>query len=93
MSQIIDGEAIQLGITPEGFKPYVESVSFHLPIHRVLASFLRESLPLFGDSNNNNTGGIEGLITRVSQFSSGITAKKIAAYTLYPYFSFFICYF
>ena len=98
MSQIISGAIPWLEHTPEGTKPYVESVSFHLPLHRVLASFLREALPLFGDdkSNNNNnnnnnynntSGGIEGLISQLSQLGTGVTSKQIAGYTLYPLFS------
>jgi hypothetical protein len=95
MSEIINGTIPKLELTPEGTKPYVESVSYHIPLHRVLASFLREVLPLFADDKNNNTtnsnnnnapGGIEGLISQLSLLGTGVTSKQIAGYTLYLIF-------
>ncbi len=83
MSSIIKGELPQIKFSPPDSKLYVESVSYHLPLHRVLTSFLYYTLPLISNGNDNsNLSGIEGLVTRVS--AAGITMQQLAGYTMYP---------
>lgn len=62
MMDIINGQVPQLIAPPEDAKQFVESVSYHLPLHRVLAAFLHRGLPLFTEYNAANKNAAYVLI-------------------------------